>query len=162
MRSPTSTKGLVVGLILGVPVMAYGARGVFVDADDTHPAELGRWIVGLAVVNDFVVIPLAIALAFGLRWVLPGWAWPSVRAGLLGSAVLAFIAWPLIRGYGDDPANPSLFPRSYGAGLLVALAVVWVSVLVGSSVARHVSSAGDASVGERRGGGAGRRGLRRR
>ena len=48
----TSRRGLLVGLAVGLPVIAYGVRGLLVDADRTQPAELARWIVGAAVVND--------------------------------------------------------------------------------------------------------------
>lgn len=133
----TSRRGLLLGLALGVPVIAYGIRGVLVDSADTHPAELARWIVGLAVVNDLLVIPAAIAVAFGLRRITPAWLWPAVRAGLLGTAVLGAVAWPLMRGYGEDPANPSLFPRNYATGLLAAVAVVWVVVLAWGLIARR-------------------------
>jgi len=105
-------------------------RGALVDAADTHPAELVRWVVGLAVVNDLLAVPAAIGVAWALRRVTPTSAWPAVRAGLLCSAVLAAVAWPLLRGYGADPGNPSLFPRDYATGLAAALAAVWVVVLV--------------------------------
>jgi hypothetical protein len=49
---------------------------------------------------------------------------------MLAGAVLAAVAWPMVRGYGTDPADPSLLPRDYGAGLLAALGVVWATVLV--------------------------------
>jgi hypothetical protein len=120
----TSRRGLIVGLVLGVPVIAYGVRGVFVDATDTHPAELARWIVGAAVVNDLILLPLAGAAAWVLRRFTPTSAWPVVRAGALTVGVLALVAWPFVRGYGDDPGNPSRLPRDYGLGLAVAVAIV--------------------------------------
>ena len=120
----SSRRGLIVGLVLGTPVIAYGVRGALVDAADTHPVELARWIVGAAVVNDLVLLPLAGAAAWALRRVIPPAAWPPVRAGALTIAVLTLVAWPFVRGYGRDPANPSLLPRDYGAGLAVAVAVV--------------------------------------
>lgn len=136
----TSRPGLLVGLVLGLPVMAYGVRGALVDAADTHPAELARWVVGMAVVNDLLVVPAAMAVGLaGRRWTR-AWAWPAVRAGLLTTAVLAAVAWPLVRGYGADPRDPSLLPRDYGAGLAAALAVVWASVLVAALLARRRSS----------------------
>ena len=133
----TSRRGLLVGLLLGVPVMAYGVRGALVDAGDTHPAELTRWVVGLAVVNDLVVVPAAMVVGLLARRWTPAGAWPAARAGLLVTAVLAAVAWPLVRGYGADPANPSLFPRDHGAGLAVALGAVWASVLVVALLARR-------------------------
>jgi hypothetical protein len=47
------------------------------------------------------------------------------------------VGWPLVRGFGDDPANPSLFPRNYGAGLLAALAVVWLAVAAAGLLTRR-------------------------
>ncbi|MGH9212126.1 MAG: hypothetical protein ACRD2C_15785 [Acidimicrobiales bacterium] len=126
----TSRRGLVAGLVVGLPVIAYGIRGVLVDADDTHPAELVRWVVGAAVVHDAVLAPLALAVGWGLRRVVPRWAWPALRSGLLVTVALSLVAWPLVRGYGRDPAIPSLLPRDYGAGLAAALALVWLAAAV--------------------------------
>ena len=135
----TSRAGLLAGLALGVPVIAYGLRGVLVDADDTHPADLARWVVGLAVVNDLLVIPAAILVGWSLRRVVPTTVWPAVRAGLLCSAVLTAVAWPLVAGFGDDPRNPSLFPRNYATGLTAALALVWTTVVVMAAALRRRS-----------------------
>jgi hypothetical protein len=141
----TSRRGLLAGLALGVPVMAYGVRGAFVDAADTHPAELARWFVGLALVNDVVVVPLLLAAAWALRRGTPAWAWPTLRAGLTVAGTLALVAWPFVRGYGQDPTNPSRLPRDYGAGLAAALAAVAVATaaaLATRAVARRRARSG--------------------
>jgi hypothetical protein len=122
----TSRRGLVIGLILGVPVMAYAVRGALVDAADTHPAELARWIVGLAVVHDLVLVPLVLAVGLALRRRVPPRAWPPVRAALLASAVLAAVGWPFVAGFGRSASVPSLLPRDYGTGLALALVAVWL------------------------------------
>jgi hypothetical protein len=122
----TSRRGLIAGLSLGVPVMAYAVRGALVDARDTHPAELARWIVGLAALHDLVVVPIVLALGAILRRRVSGQAWPAVRVALLASAVLIAVGWPLVRGYGRDPTIPSLLPRNYATGLAVALGAVWL------------------------------------
>jgi hypothetical protein len=125
----TSRRGLLVGLALGLPVVAYGVRGVAVDAARTHPAELARWMVGANLVNDLVVVPVALIVGrLGARLTRDR-SWPLVRAGLLVSGVLVLVGWPFVRGYGRDPTNPSLLPRDYGTGLLAALAVVWLAVM---------------------------------
>jgi hypothetical protein len=124
----TSTRGLLAGLAVGVPVMAYGIRGVLVDAADTHPAELARWIVGSAVAHDAVLLPLVALSAWALRRITPAGWWPAVRAGAITTGVLALVAWPVVGGYGRDPRNPSLFPRDYGLGLAVTVALVWLAV----------------------------------
>jgi hypothetical protein len=122
----TSRRGLVVGLVLGVPVMAYAVRGALVDAADTHPPELARWIVGLALVHDLLVVPLVLAAGVVLRRRVPPRAWPPVRAALLASAVLVAVGWPFVRGFGRSPGVPSLLPRDYATGLVLALVVVWL------------------------------------
>jgi hypothetical protein len=132
----TSTRGLVAGLAVGVPVMAYGIRGALVDGADTHPAELARWIVGSAVVHDLGLVPLVAVAAWALRRAVPDRWWGPVRAGLVVSGVLCLVAWPLVAGFGRDPRNPSLFPRDYGTGLAVALAATWLAVA--AVVARHL------------------------
>jgi hypothetical protein len=133
----TSRRGLVAGLALGVPLMAYAVRGVLVDAHLTHPAELARWIVGLAVLHDLVLVPLVLAVGAALRRRVPARAWAPVRAALLATAVLAAVGWPFVRGYGRNPTVPSLLPRDYAAGLLAAIAVTWLFAALGIAVRRR-------------------------
>lgn len=136
LPATTSRRGLLVGLAVGLPVIAFGVRGALVDGSRTHPGELARWIVGAAVVNDLVLVPVVLAAGWLGRRLVPRDLWPSVRAGLVTTGVLALVAWPFVRGYGADPRNPSLLPRSYGAGLAAAIAVVWV-VVAALSLARR-------------------------
>lgn len=125
----TSRGGLVVGLVLGVPILVYGIRGVFVDARSTHPAELARWVVGVALAHDLVVAPLVLALGFVVGRIVRDAAILRVlRAGFLVSAALALVAWPFVRGYGRTTAVPSLLPRNYALGLGAYLAVTWAVV----------------------------------
>jgi hypothetical protein len=126
----TSRRGLLLGLALGVPVIGYGLRGAIVDAADTHPAELARWVIGPALVHDLLVVPVVIGVALVARRLTPPRAWPPVRAGLAATGVLGLVGWPFVRGYGDDPTNPSVLPRDYGAGLAAAIGVVWLTVAV--------------------------------
>ena len=122
----TSRRGLLIGLALGLPVMAYAVRGSFVDRDLTHPTELARWIVGLAVLHDLVLVPVVLILGVGLRRLVPTASWPPVRTALLTTAVLVAVGWPFVRGYGRNPSVPSLLPRNYATGLAAAVGVVWL------------------------------------
>lgn len=85
-------RGLWVGLLLGVPVLAWGIRGLFAASARVHPPELARWIVGAAVVHDLVVIPVTLAVGLGLRRIVPPTAWPPVRWALAATAVVTVIA----------------------------------------------------------------------
>jgi hypothetical protein len=122
----TSSRGLLVGLALGLPLMAYAVRGAFVDERLTHPAELARWIVGLAIVHDLVLVPLVLALGAAVHRLVPPRARPPIRAALLTTATLTAVAWPFLRGYGRNPTVPSLLPRNYTTGLLAALTLTWL------------------------------------
>jgi hypothetical protein len=124
----TSSRGLLVGLALGLPVIGYGIAGAVADADLTHPPELARWVVGAAVAIDLVLVPLVGLAGWAARRVTPRRAWPAVRAGLVVTGALLLVGYPVVRGDGRDPGNPSLLPRDYAAGLGAAIAVVWSAV----------------------------------
>ncbi len=124
----SSRRGLLSGLALGVPVIAYGVWGALGEADRVHPPELARWVVGAAVLNDVVLLPVVLAAGWAARRFVPARAWPAVRAGLMVSGALVLVAWPFVRGYGRSRGNPSLFPRNYATGLGSALVVVWLAV----------------------------------
>jgi hypothetical protein len=135
----TSRRGLLVGLAVGLPVIAYGMRGMLVDADRTHPAELSRWIVGAAVVNDALVVPVAMGAAWLARRITPARAWPPVRSGLLATGVVLLVAWPFVRGYGRDPTIPSLLERNYAVGVAAVIGATWVAVAVWTAVSIAVA-----------------------
>ena len=119
--------GLWIGLALGTPLMARGVRGILEESARTHPAELGRWLIGSAVVHDAVLLPFVLAVGVLARRAVPAGAWAPVRWALVTSGVLLLVSWPFVRGYGRRSGNPSLLPREYGDGLLVALALVWTA-----------------------------------
>jgi hypothetical protein len=58
-----------------------------------------------------------------------------MRTGLVATAALALFAAPLVADLGGRPDNPSLRPRDYRSGLLIALAVVWLACLVSAAIA---------------------------
>jgi hypothetical protein len=121
--------------------MAYGVRGVLIDAERTHPAGLARWIIGAAFVHDLLFVPLVAIVAWvahrliGARW------WPALRWGLVTSAVVVAYALPSALGYGEDPTNPSLLPRNYALGAAAFVAGVWIvtlaRLLLGATRARR-------------------------
>lgn len=124
-----SRAGLWIGLVLGIPIIGWGIRGILLESARTHPGELGRWIVGSALVHDALVLPVVFAVAVLVRRVVPPRAWPPVRWGMTTTAILAVVSWPFVRGYGRSASNPSLLPRDYGAGVAIAVVVVWLVVV---------------------------------
>jgi hypothetical protein len=115
--------------------MIFGVRSALVDACDTHPAELGRWLVGSAVVHDLVLLPAVAALAWVLRRLVPAAAWPAVRAGALVAGAFLLAGWPYVAGYGASPGNPSLLPRDYRLGALVTVSAIVAVTAVAATMA---------------------------
>lgn len=119
--------GLWIGLAIGTPVMGWGVRGLLEDSARTHPAELARWIVGSAIVHDAVILPLVVVVAVAARRAAPPSVWPALRWALAASAVVLVVSRPFVSGVGRRPDNPSLLPRSYGVGVAIAVASIWLA-----------------------------------
>jgi hypothetical protein len=144
--------GPVVGAVVGVPVLGYGIWGLLRDHALTHPPDAVTWIVGSAVVNDLVLLPLLGVVGWVATRPLPAGARPTVRLGLAISAVLALVAWPQAADLGDSQrGNPTVLPRDELAGLLAYLAVVWL--VVGLLLLRRARRPAGTTVSDRGGGG---------
>lgn len=119
----------VVRLLLGaagIAVAGYGAYGLLTDGG-ANPVGQFVFLGVLLVGHDFVIVPAVILAGVALaRWV-PAVARTPVRAALVVSAAVSVVALPFIVGAGRIADNPSAFPQSYGRGLAVILAVVWVA-----------------------------------
>jgi hypothetical protein len=120
---------------VGWVVIAYGTWGLLDESDRTAPASVGRWLAGGLLAHDLLVAPLAAVVSALLARVVPAsWRRPVLWATAT-SVLLGVVAWPLVRGYGRDPENPSLLPRNYGAGLLAYVALTWAAAAVWAVVA---------------------------
>lgn len=137
-EAPTpSTRAFWIGMVLGVPIIAFGIRGAIVNTRDARAGELGRWLVGSALVHDAVILPIVLMVgAAGRRWA-PGWAWPAVGWGLMTTGVVLVVSRPFVAGYGYNPANPSALSRNYGLGVGAALAAVWTATAVWALLTRR-------------------------
>lgn len=93
---------------------------------DTNPS---RWVVlfvGAIATHDAVLVPLVLAVGYGVSRLGPARLRPVIQGGLICSALVVLFAFPFVRGYGAMPTNPTILPRDYTRGLLIVLAVVWV------------------------------------
>jgi hypothetical protein len=112
--------------VVGAAIVLFGIRGLL--ENEPRGAESAiRWFIGGALVLDLIVVPIGAALGWVGRRATPAWAWPAVRAGLLTSAVLIAFALPLVLDQGGTPDNPTVRPRDYETGLLLALAATWTA-----------------------------------
>lgn len=73
---------------------------------------------GTTVGRHLVVIPIALVIGHAMRH--PDLRWPSPPP----SPSPWWPARPFVQGYGRDQGNPSLLPRSYGAGTAAVVGAV--------------------------------------
>ena len=125
--APMYTRHFWIGLGVGSVLIAYGARGAVTELTGVQLTSFLRYFVGAALVHDLLVAPAAGAVAWLVARRVPKVAVGPVHAALLVSAVVAVVAWPLVRGYGATPGEPSFLSRDYGTSVLVIWAVVWTS-----------------------------------
>lgn len=125
---------VVGGALVGGGLGAVGVGSLLGNARDTHPAVVVRWVIGLAILHDLVLVPVVLVIGLAVRRWAPGRA--LVAGALLVSSSVAIVALPLVLGYGRQAGNPSLLPRDYGRGLAVVLAAVWLATAGLGLVAR--------------------------
>jgi hypothetical protein len=118
---------------IGWSVIVAAVIGAFGDRHDAQPTVLFRWLIGSALVHDFIWLPLVALVGVLLARATRGRVPRAVRWALATSAVLGLISWPFVRGYGQNAGNPSLFPRNYARGLIVYVALTWL--LAGIAIA---------------------------
>jgi len=127
---PTYGVGFWAGLALGVPIVAYGVRGVLDALPGVQLTSFLRWFLGGALVHDLVLAPLVCVLAWGVLRVVPATAAGPVQGALLASGVVGLVSWPFVRGYGITPGEPSFLSRDYTASVLSIWAAIWAIAAV--------------------------------
>lgn len=121
-----------IAVAVGWAVIAFGVVGLFANARQTHPDQWVRWFVGAALAHDLLLAPVVFSVGrYAARW------GTSVKGGLIASGVLLLIAYPMVRGFGRDPANPSILPLNYWLNLVLMLAGVWLVVGLSATVMRR-------------------------
>lgn len=124
---------VITGAITGTALAAVGVVSLLREPADTNPAAVLRWVVGLAVVHDVVLVPAVLVVGVVVRrWAPSAW----LAAALLVSGVVTLVAFPFVRGYGRLDDNPSILPRNYARGLALVLVLSWLIALGAALVAR--------------------------
>jgi hypothetical protein len=125
--SPRPNKAAWIGIVGGWALIAVGVRGVLRDSDATRPADLVKWVGGLLLVHDFVVVPLVLLAGLLVGNLVPKIAVAPIRFALCGSAIVVALGWPLVRRYGARSTNPSLLPLRYGRNVVLLLVIIWAA-----------------------------------
>jgi len=121
---------VVLGALAGIALAGFGVHTLFAHSGATHPMTVARWVIGLAIAHDLVLVPIVLAVGAAVRRWTPRRVQPVLAGVLVVSGVLVLEAWPVLRGYGRAGDNPSILPRNYAVGLTVAVATVWIAGIV--------------------------------
>lgn len=120
--------------LLGAGILGFGVYGIWTHA---NTGILGvplrpwlTWFIGALLVHDLIVAPTTLLIGRGLRHVRPRVLRTPLQVGLAITAVVAVVSFPLVRGYGADSqvGNTSIIPKNISVGVLVVLALVWVTL----------------------------------
>jgi len=125
---PSSEHGVRfwVALAAGGALMAWGVA-LFLDAtpDTGRRLNFTAWLVGLDLVHDAVVAPVAVLAGAALTRLVHG-AWRApLQAALFAGAVVLIVAGPPLARTADVARNPTIQPLDYTTATLTVLAVVW-------------------------------------
>ena len=133
--------GFWIGAVLGVGIMVFGLKGLLDAAPATRPSQVAFGLLGLDVLHDAVVAPLACGVGLVLTRSLPRHLRAPIRAGLFASGLAILVGWAALRGYGRDqvPDNPTVDPLNYGTAVLTVLAIIWAGVALWCGIAWYRS-----------------------
>ena len=126
---------IVAGAVVGGALGADGVVSLLAQSRDTHPIVVVRWVVGLAVAHDLLLVPFVLVIGVAVRRFPPVALRPFLAGGLLVSGAVTLVAWPFVRGYGRRADNPSILPRNYAHGLALTLVAVWLTTALVALVA---------------------------
>jgi hypothetical protein len=127
LRRPPLSVWAWVAVALGWALMVWAVIGMVGDQSGAQLRSWAVWLVGVAIVNDVVLVPLAVAVGMGLSRLTPSWRRP-LRWALVTIGTVALATWPVVARYGADPRNDSVLPLPGARNLsFVALGIVVVA-----------------------------------
>lgn len=140
-EKPTYSAAFWIGLVIGWAIIAFAARGLL-DAEIAVPLDRYlRVFIGGIVVHDFLIVPTVLLIGVVVARIVPASVRGPVTAGLIVSGVVVVFSIPFVGHFGRVADNATILPRSYGTGLAIVLAAVWIVVAVvacvGAAAARR-------------------------
>ncbi|MFI1797594.1 hypothetical protein ACH427_09585 [Streptomyces sp. NPDC020379] len=114
---------------LGLALMATGVWALLFGTQPQDPVEVAKWLLGVLLVHDGVVVPVTLAVGFALaRGPVRG----VVRGTLLVGAALTAVSLPVLFRPGPVQ-NASVLPLNYPLDWAVCVSVtVGVGALAGA------------------------------
>lgn len=128
------TRGLVIGLVLGTPLLAFGIVGLVTSVPVANTISTATWAALLLALHDAVLVPVVLAVVWVVHRFTPAVVRAPLVAGVLGSALVAALAAPGVLDLGNPSGNPTVHPFDTGFASVVALGLVWLVVAAWAAV----------------------------
>jgi hypothetical protein len=119
--------GFWVALVIGGAVMAIAVRGAIDSLTLASFGSWGKWLIGLDLLNNFLILPLVALVTVVISRLPLGRCRAPVQAGLFASAIVLAVVGPCLAGLSASD-NPTIQPLDYMAATLTVLAVVWAGM----------------------------------
>jgi hypothetical protein len=126
----TGGAGFWIAVVIGGAIGGYGLLGLLQAAPATRPPQALLGALGLDLLHDAVLAPIACVVGYVIVRRLPALVRRPVRAGLFATFVVLVVGWAPLRGYGRArvPDNPTVGPLDYPTAIATVLVVVWLLV----------------------------------
>jgi hypothetical protein len=111
---------------IGWTAIGIGLFGVFDHPGSANAFKVFRLLIGLNVVNDAVVIPTLLLLAFAVRRVAPRWLIMPLQVWFIVAGAVTVYAYPMVGDFGRSKVNSSILPHNYAHNLLIVLGCITV------------------------------------
>lgn len=118
-----------IAVAIGGAVTTFGVGGLIVESSRTHPDQWVRWFVGTVLVHDFVIAPIVFMLGVMIAKRVRPRLRAMVQGSLIATAMVTFVAYPLVRGYGVSDDNPSALPDNYTRNLALVVGAIWLPLV---------------------------------
>ena len=109
---------------IGWTAIGIGLFGVFDHPGTANAFKVFRLLVGLNVVNDAVVIPTLLLLAFAVRRLAPRWLIMPIQVWFIMAGAVTVYAYPMVGDFGRAKTNSSILPHDYAHSLLIVLGCI--------------------------------------
>jgi hypothetical protein len=126
LRSPEEDSGKAFWALaaIGWTVIGIGLFGVFDHPGTANAFKVFRLLIGLNIVNDAVVIPTFLVLAFTFRRLAPRWLILPMQVWFIMAGAVSVYAYPMVGDFGRSKGNPSILPHNYAHSLLIVLGCI--------------------------------------
>lgn len=118
----------------GWAVIAWGVAGALRHHIDSRPIDLLRFVAGGILIHDLAVVPLTLLVAVVVNRAVPAGSRRWVQVTLVIAGCLVLFAYPLLRGFGRLPTNPTVLPHDYAVNLTLVVLVVALAVALMAAV----------------------------